>query len=311
MVRSASTACLAATLVGTLFAANPTPGLAQQIERKKGELVLDVAVPVEAIPGPAGMEPAEVAPFHPLYRSFERPPKLTEVPASQNYRGKTTLFFALKVDETGKVVEAEVVDPPLRGIVPAATETAMHWLFDPARKDGKAVRTWAAYGLDLVIDLERPVFASFSAVPVGKNDAIPVILRESVGEEGLLRFPREPDDREPGVISIEDVDFLPGLKKTPWKLEPIRLKSRLSAILQVSPAGVVERIIPTGTSFEPFVLAWVRMLAARWKIVPAFDGGAPQRAYMNLELVMEYELTRAKESAKRLLKKNLKGSPAG
>ena len=310
MVRPVSTACLAATLVGTLFATSPTPGLAQQAERKKGDGALDVAVTVETIPGPPGMESADVAPFHPLYRSFERPPKLTEVPAAQNYRGKATLFFALKVDETGKVVQAEVVDPPLRGIVPTATEIATHWVLDPARKDGKAVRTWAAYVLDLVIDLERPVFTSFSAVPIGKNDAIPVVLRESVGEEGLLRFPREPDDREPGVISIEDVDFLPGLKKTPWKLEPIRLKSRFSAILQVSPAGAVERIIPTGTSFEPFVLAWVRTLAARWKITPAFDGGTPQRAYMNLDLVAEYEIARAKESAKRLLKKNLKGSPA-
>jgi hypothetical protein len=311
MVRIALTTRLATFLVVTLVATTPTPGLAQQTERKKGDGALDATVAVETIPGPARMEPAEVVPVHPLHRSFERPPKLTELPAAQDYRGKATLFFALKVDETGKVVQAEVVDPPLRGIVPAATEIATHWLLDPARKDGKAVRTWAAYSLDLVIELERPVFTSFSAVPINKSDAIPLVLWESVGEEGLLRFPREPDDVEPGVISIEDVDFLPGLKKTPWKFEPIRLKSRFSAILQVSPAGAVERVIPTGTSFEPFVLVWIRTLAARWKFTPALDGETPQRAYMNLDLVVEYEVTRAKESAKRLLKKNLKGSPAG
>jgi hypothetical protein len=252
-----------------------------------------------------------VAPVHPLYRPFETPPKLAEVPVPQDYRGKATLFFALKVDETGKVLQAEVVDSPLRGIAPAATEIAARWTFDPARKDGKTVRTWAAYGLDLVVDLERAVFTSFSMLPIGRNDAIPAIQREPAGEEGLLRFPRQPDDADAGVISIEEVDSLPVIRKTPWKLETIRLKSRFSALLQVSPAGAIERVIPTGSSFEPFVLAWVRTQAARWKITPALDGETPQRAYMNLDLVAEYEITRAKESARRLLKKNLKGSPAG
>src|SRR5512140_3631717 len=117
MARPLSTACFAATLAGTLLASSQTPGLAQQVERKKGDGAPDVAVAVETIPGPPGPEPAEVAPVHPLYRSFERPPKLTEVPSAQNYRGKATLFFALKLDETGKVVQAEIVDPPLRGVV--------------------------------------------------------------------------------------------------------------------------------------------------------------------------------------------------
>jgi hypothetical protein len=309
MARSEITVRCALLLAGVLLASTAGPALAQQADRKKGEGTPETSI--ETIPGPAGLEPAEVAPFHPLYRSFERPPKLIEVPVATDYRGKATLFFALKLDETGKVVQAEVVDPPLRGIVPAAAEMATRWVFDPARKDGKAVRTWAAYGLDLVVDLERPVFTSFTAVPVGKGDAIQGIVKEPVGEESLLRFPREPDDMEPGVISVEDVDFLPGVKKAPWKLEPVRLKSRFSAIVQVSPAGAIERIIPTGTSFEPFVLAWIRTQAARWKIAPALDGETPQRAYMSLDLVAEYEITRAKESAKRLLKKNLKGPPAG
>ena len=309
MFRLVLAARLATFLAVNLFAAASTPGLAQQADRKKGDAAPEITL--EAIPGPAGLEPAEVTAFQPLYRSFEKPAKLTEVPAAQDYRGKATLFFALKVDETGKVVQAEIADPPLRGMVAAATEAATHWQFDPAKKDGKAVRTWAAYGLDLVVDLERPVFTSFSVLPFAKNDGLPVVLREPAGEEGLLRFPREPDDPEPGTISIEDVDFLPVPRKTPWKIEPIRLKSRFSAILQVSPAGTVERIIPTGMSLEPFILAWVRTLAARWKFTPAFEGETGQRAYMNLDLVAEYEISRAKESARRLLKKNLKGSPAG
>lgn len=310
MIRDVRLAPLASLLAAGALLATPAPGLGQQADRKKGDGIPDVVV-VEAIPGPAGLEPAEVAPFHPLHRSFETPPKLAEVPAAQDYRGKTTLFFALKMDEMGKVLQAEVVEPPLRGIVPAAREIALRWSFDPARKDGKAVRTWAAYGLDLVVDLEKPVFTTLVVAPIGRGDAIPTVLREPVGEEELLRYPREPDDAEPGLLSIEDVDFLPAVKKAPWKMEPIRLKSRFSAILQISPAGAVERIIPTGSSLEPFILAWVRTLAARWKFAPAVDGEAPQRAYVSLELVAEYEIARAKETAKRLLKKNLKGPPAG
>jgi hypothetical protein len=282
---------------------------AQTADRKGSDVPAEAAV--EAIPPLAALEPAEVTPFHPLYRAFEKPPGLAEVPAAQEYRGKATLFLSLKLDETGKVLQAEAIDPPLRGLAPAAAEVALRWTFEPARKDGKAVRTWAACGVDLVVDLERPVFTSFALLPVGKGDPLPAAPREPVGDEALLRFPSRPDDPDPAVVSIEEVDLLPAARKAPWKIEPVRLKSRFSAILQVSPAGAVERVIATGTAVEPFILAWVRTQAARWKISPALDGETPQRSYMNLDLAAEYEVTRAKESAKRILKKNLKGPPAG
>ena len=298
----------AALLAGLWLLAGPA--LSQPTDRKKAEGSAEPAA-VETIPPAPALEPAEVTPFHPLHRTFEKPPRLTEVPVAQDYRGKATLFFALKLDETGKVLQAEAVDPPLRGIAPAAVDVALRWTFDPARKDGKAVRTWAAYGLDLVVDLERPVFTSLSLLPVEKGDPLPVVVREPAADEALLRFPPRPDDPDPAVVSIEEVDFLPVARKSPWKLEPLRLKSRFSAILQVSPAGVVERVIATGTSVEPFILAWVRTQAVRWKISPALDGETPQRSYMNLDLAAEYEVTRAKEAAKRVLKKNLKGPPAG
>ncbi len=282
--------------------------LGQPDEKKdvKGE-----AAALETIPDPPGFAAAVVAPVNPLFQPFEKLPALAEVPAARAFRGKATVYLALKLDETGKVLEAAAVDPPLQGLTPATIAATLRWTFDPARKDGKPVRTWAALGLELTLDLEQPVFTSFSLLPIAKDAPIPVVAKEFPGDTAVLRYPKAPPEPESGLVSIEEVDSLPAARKTPWRFDALRLKSRLTAVVQVSPTGSVERIIPTGASFEPFVLAWVRGQASKWKIVPASDRGVPKRAFMNLDLVLEYEIAKAKDSARRVIKKNLRGSPAG
>jgi hypothetical protein len=281
--------------------------IAQPVDSKRGEGSSELVI--ESIPETRLLDPAAIAAVHPLYRQFEKPPRLLESQSPQEFRGKAVLYFAIRLDESGKVQEVEIVDPPLLALVPSATEAARLWTFEPARKAGKPVRTWATFALDLAVDLEKPTFSSFSLSPIGKDDPIPEVVKEYPGETGLLRFPSALEATEGGLVSIEEVDALPTAKKSSWRFEPIRLKSRLSAVLQISSTGSVERVIPTGSTSEPFILAWVRSQASRWKIQPAFDGGVPQRSHMTLEFVAEYEITRAKDSAKRLLKKNLKGSP--
>jgi len=265
---------------------------------------------LEAIPDPPGLAPVSVIYSNPLYQGFETPPRVLEIPQAQNYRGKAIFYFALSLDEAGKVLDVEAIDPPLKGMAPAAASLARTWTFEPAKKEGKPVRTWASFGLDLSLDLENPVFTSFSLLPVGKDDPIPVLVKDYPGETGILRFPKAPPDVD-GTLSIEEVDFLPTARRVPWKFEPIRLKSRVTALLEVSEKGTVDRVIPTGPTSEPFTVNWIRQQAAKWKIAPAFSRGAPQRSWMALDVGAEYDVGRAKELAKRFLKKNLKGAPVG
>ena len=288
------------------------PASAQVPEERSTEKASDRAPgrPLEAIPDPPGLAPVSVVYVNPLFQGFETPPHVLEIPQAQGYRGKAIFYFALSLEEAGKVLDVEVIDPPLKGMAPAATSLARTWTFEPAKKEGKPVRTWASFGLDLSIDLENPVFTSFSLLPVGKDDPIPALVKEYPGETGILRFPKSPPDAD-GTLSIEEVDFLPTARKVPWKFEPIRLKSRVTALLEVSEKGTVDRVIPTGSTSEPFTVNWIRQQAAKWKIAPAYSRGAPQRSWMSLDVGAEYDVGRAKELAKRFLKKNLKGAPAG
>lgn len=265
--------------------------------------------PVEAIPDPAKPAPAVVPYVHPLYRPLEQPPKLVDRPAPTDFEGRAVLAIAVRIEETGRVSDMQAVEPPLRGIGAQVPPLAPRWTFDPAKKDGRPVRTWASYGIDLNVELEKATWASFSLLPLTAEEPIARIVPEATGETWMLRYPKEVEPRDSSVVSIEDVDFLPIPKKTPWKSESTRLKSRLTALVLVSPTGQIARIVPTGTATEPLAMTWLRQMAAKWKVTPALSGGKPVESWMVLDASLEYDLADANEKAKRMFKKNLRAKP--
>lgn len=266
--------------------------------------------PIEAIPDTFSLQPAELPYAHPLFRPLDQPAKLVERPPFEDLEMRAWLFIAVKVGSDGRVLEAAAVEPPLRGLTTPLPSLFPRWEFTPARKGGVPVVTWATYGADLNVSLEKGTFSGFSLVPVGKEDPLQRIVPEPLRENWMLAYPREVTPAEPGVVSIEECDVLPAPDSVKWKLETARMRSRLTAFVQVAETGQVGRVIPTGATDELLLLVWLRKNAAAWKLTPAVAGGKPEASWMALDATLEYTIDSAKKKAERVVKKNLRGPKA-
>jgi hypothetical protein len=265
--------------------------------------------PIESIPDPASVPPAVVPFVNPLWQELDSPAGMKgQPPRLEDLEAETTLVLAVRIDETGKVTETVAPEPPIRALAGAAQAQAPRWLFTPAKKDGQPVRCWGTYGVDLEVEVEDAAWQSFVLAPVGREDPLPDLAKELPGETWLTRYPAEPAPAEPGVLSVETVDFLPMPAKTPLKLEETRLKSRLRALVEVSGLGTVKRVLPVG-EFEPVILRWVRDSARGWALTAARKGGSAVSSWLALDTTVEYTLGSAKERGKRSIKKNVRGEP--
>lgn len=271
--------------------------------------VLSAQAPLETVPDPARIAPAEVPFVHPLWQPLDAPaaPKAPP-PRLEDLEATATLVVGVRLDEAGTVSEAVAPEPPLRALGAAAQAQAPRWTFKPAKKDGQPVRCWATYGVDVEVDLEDATWHSFALAPVGKDDPLPDLAKELPGETWMSRYPAAVAPAEPGVLSVEEVDFLPMPAKVPLKIEETRLKSRLLALVEVSGLGTVQRIVPVGP-YEPLILRWVRESAKGWALSAARRGNAPVSSWLALDTTIEYALGSVKERGKRSIKKNVRGEP--
>ncbi len=266
--------------------------------------------PIEAIPDVFPLQPAELPYVHPLFRPLDQPAKLVERPPLEDLETRVWLFVTVKVGADGRVVEGSAVEPPLTGLVAPLPSLFPRWRFTPARKGGVPVVTWATYGAELNVSLEKGTFTAFSLAAVGKEDPLPRVVPEPSGEEWMLAYPREFTPPEPGVVSIEECDVLPAPDSVKWKFESARSRSRLKALLQIGETGQVARVIPTGETDEPLLALWLRKNAAAWKLTPALAGGKPVSSWLALDATLEYTIDSAKKKSERVVKKNLRGTKA-
>jgi hypothetical protein len=265
----------------------------------------------DVIPDPGRPAPAEVPYMHPLYRQLDQAPKLVQPKQPENFATRVQLMVTVKVEETGRVSAIEGVEPPLKALGASASILAPRWTFEPAKKDGRPVRTWASMAFDLDIEMERASFSSFTLRPVQKTDPAARVIREYEGDSFTARYPKEINSKEDGLVSVEDVDFIPQPKKVSWKFDSTRLRSRFTALVQVSKDGSVLKVLPVGELVESAIARWMRSAISTWKLSPAVVSGAPVDCWMYMEAAIEFDLSKAKERSQRSLQKNLKAIPVG
>jgi hypothetical protein len=266
---------------------------------------------IEALVDPLRLVPAEVAYVHPLYRPLDEPARLVEKLPPQDLETRVTLVLTLHVAETGKVIEGAPVEPPLKGLAIPVAALLQRWRFKPAKKGGRPVPTWATHGLELNVELEKPIFTVFNLRAVAKEDPLPAAAKQPAeGEDWMAKYPREIDPPDPAAVSVEDVDVMPSPEKTPWSFDAARARSTVTALVEVSATGAVTRLLPTGDAPEPLAVSWMRSLAPKWKISPAMAGGRAVESWMVLNTTLEYNLASAKKKSERSIKKNLRGPKA-
>ncbi len=74
-------------------------------------------------------------------------------------------MLRLTIDETGKVTEAEVVEPAYHGFDEAAKTAAMQFTFEPGRRDGVAIKTRIKYKYSFTLSPVEPDKAALPAPP--------------------------------------------------------------------------------------------------------------------------------------------------
>ena len=304
MLRCFEIAAVAATLAAAAPAGAQAP-VPTPVPVSPGTVVLR---PIEAIPDTARLSPAELPYVHPLYRPLDTPPRLLDRGPVQDLETRVWLYVTAKVGENGRVSDGAAVEPPLRALATPLPTLLPRWRFNPARQGGKPVATWASYAAELNVELEKGIFTAFDLVPVGKEDPLPRVVAEAAGEDWLLAYPKEPAPPEPGVVSVEACDSFPTPDSNKWSFDSTRTRSRVTALVQVSEAGKIARIVPTGETNESLLLLWLRTTASAWSAAPGTAGGKPVPSWMALDATLEYTINSAKKKAERSLKKNLRGS---
>jgi hypothetical protein len=264
--------------------------------------------PVEALPDVARLTPAEIAFVHPLTRALDDAPKLVERTNPPDLATRQPIFFTVHLLETGRVAEALPVEPPLKAFATNLPALVPRWRFTPAKKGGQPVQTWATYGIELAVSLEKAVFTTFTLEPIRKDDPLVAAVPDTTGDAWMARYPRDIDPKDAALVSIEDVDVLPSPEKTPWSLDAARARARVTALVEVSEQGTVSRFLPTGET-EPLLGAWLKAFAAKWRFTPAVSGGRPVSCWMALDVTLDYTLDSAKKKSERVVKKNLRSTP--
>jgi hypothetical protein len=263
--------------------------------------------PVEALPDPVRVTPAEVAYVHPLFRALDEAPKLAERTNPQDLDTRQPLVLSVHLLETGRVSEAVPIEPPLRGLAAPLAAVVPRWRFTPAKKGGQPVPTWATYSIELAISLEKGIFTAFTLEALRKDDPLLPTVRETSGDAWMTRYPHDIEPKDPVAVSVEDVEVLPSPEKTPWSFDAARVRARTTALVEVSEQGAVTRFLPTGET-EPLLGIWLRQFASKWRFTPALSGGRPVTCWMALDATLDYTIDSAKKKSERVVKKNLRAA---
>jgi hypothetical protein len=264
--------------------------------------------PVEALPDPVRLAPAEVSAAHPFFVALEEPPRLLDRPNPTDLETRVPILLSAHVLDTGKVSEIAAVEPPLKAFATPLPALAPRWRFAPPKKGGQPASTWATVILELNVSLEKGVFSAFQLEPLRREDPLARIFRESAIDETMARYPARIEPKD-DTVSVEELDALPAAEKTPWSFDATRQRSRVTALVEVSALGAVARVLPTGDA-EPLLARWVRESAAKWRFSPGRAGGKAVASWMTLDATLDYTIDSAKKKGERSVKKNLRSIPA-
>src|SRR5215471_11066514 len=82
-------------------------------------------------------------------------------------------FGALRVDRAGRVTQTRRVRDPIPSLAADSKKSLDRWTFEPAKKGGQPVDTWASARLDLAVTVKPPKIEQIMMTPVTPSSPIP------------------------------------------------------------------------------------------------------------------------------------------
>jgi hypothetical protein len=190
-------------------------------------------------------------------------------------------FGAIRVDRAGRVTQSRRVRDPIPSLAADSKKSLDRWTFEPARKGGQPVDTWASARIDLAVTVKPPKIEQITMTPITPSSPIPPPFEwgsDTAWYDNLKVTP--PSD---GTIPVEQVDTPPSPKKYPWYADSYRGPFSCRLWVKISAGGKVEKVIPITVS-DPVLIAYMRQELPSWPIRPARVKGQPADTWNDLSL---------------------------
>jgi len=217
---------------------------------------------------------------NPFGAEVEIPAALPAKPAVADAILSSALFVQFRVDPAGKAGGVKRVRDPIPSLSVETQKDLARWTFEPARKGGQKVETWAPFRLDLQVEVEAPDIEQALLTPVAPATPLPVPLE--LGSDATWYETVKSSPPSGVTVPVEQVDTIATPKRTPF---PDSYKGAFSCRfwIKVSAAGRVEKAIPIASS-DPILIPYFRKAMGAWPIKPARVKGAPAETWNELSL---------------------------
>ncbi|HEY6147510.1 MAG TPA: hypothetical protein VIZ69_07415, partial [Thermoanaerobaculia bacterium] len=191
------------------------------------------------------------------------------------------LYAALRVDRTGKVSQARRVRDPIPSLSAESKRSFERWSFDPAKKDGQPVDSWATVRVDLQVEVRPPRNEQLALNPITPSTPLPAPMDWGGDAEWYDSAPSAPPTD--GAVPVEQADILATPKKTKWDADSYKGPFSCRFWVKVAASGRVEKSIPIQVS-DPILIAYVRRQIAGWAFKPARIAGQTADSWNELVL---------------------------
>lgn len=240
-----------------------------------------VGAPPLRIVDPPTVSIARLPAENPFGLEVEAPAALLPKPTFTEVVTTAALFAALRVDRSGRVTQSKRVRDPIPSLSADTRKSFERWVFDPARKSGQPVETWASVRLDLQIEVRTPKIEQITLAPVTPTSPIPVPFEW--GSDAAWYENLKPSPPSDGTVPLEQVDTPPNPKKTKWDADSYKGPFSCRFWIKVNAAGRVEKSIPIQVS-DPILILSMRRAMSSWLLRPARAKGRPADSWNELSL---------------------------
>jgi len=218
---------------------------------------------------------------NPFGVAAETPAALPLKPAFTEQVVESSLFAAVHVDKTGHVTASERVRDPIPSLAADSKKSFERWSFEPAKKDGRPVETWASVRVEMTATVRPPKVEQIALKPVLPSSPIPAPLEWAPDQAWYDAAPagRAPD----GSVAIEQADTIAVPKKTRWDADSYKGPFSIRMWINVDAAGHAGRMIPVQAS-DPILISYFRKQVSAWTLKPATVKGQPVESWGELSV---------------------------
>jgi hypothetical protein len=208
---------------------------------------------------------------NPFGSAVDSPPMPPVKPVIPKILMTDEMYVAIRVDAKGKTTASKRIRDPIPFLAADTQKSLLRWVFDPPKKGGQPVDTWASAKLELAMEVDPLKIEQLQLTPVTRESPIPTPFEWPAGASWFeAQTSAPPSD---GAVPLEQLDGPPTPRKTPWYADSLKHPINLRLLVRITAAGKVDRLVPLQVS-DPFLIPYLRKGLALLAFRPARAGNA-------------------------------------